>query len=199
MTKGDETRDAVLREALVQSSHVGLNGITIGGLAESVEMSKSGLFAHFRSKEQLQIEVLDFAAQQFRGLVVLPALGEARGEPRLRKLFERWLGWDGYADYALPGGCVFVGAASEFDDLPDGPVRTRLVHWHDLFLDAIATVIRSGIADGQFREDIDAEQLAHDLYAVMLGHHFAARLMREPGAADRAHAALDRLLEQIRR
>lgn len=187
----------MLREALAQSSQVGLNGITIGQLAESLEMSKSGLFAHFRSKEHLQVEVLDFAADWFRRLVVIPALEEPRGEPRLSLLFERWLGWDGFSDYALPGGCVFVGAAAEFDDLPDGPVRARLVQWHRAFLEAITNVIRSGVGEGHFRTDVDPDQAAHDFYALMLGHHFAGRLMRDPKAADRTRHAFNRFIDEI--
>lgn len=195
MSKGDATREAVLREALAQSSHIGLNGITIGRLAESLEMSKSGLFGHFRSKEQLQIAVLDFAGIRFRDLVLRPALAEPRGESRLRMLFERWLGWDGYADYALPGGCIFVGAATEFDDLPPGPVRDYLVEIHQQFWDAIATICRSGIDDGHFRADLDPDQVAQDLFAIMLGYSFAARLMHDPRAGDRARQAFDHLVE----
>src|SRR6478672_7074211 len=103
VSKGDETREAVLAEALAQSSQLGLRGITIGGLAESMGMSKSGLFAHFGSKEGLQSAVVDYASDWFVRLVLAPALKEPRGEPRVRALFERWLGWDGFSDYALPG------------------------------------------------------------------------------------------------
>src|SRR5690606_32208661 len=94
VSKGAETRELVLSEALRQASVVGLNGLTIGTLADRLSMSKSGLFAHFRSKDRLQVDTLDFAADKFRLHVVLPALREPAGEPRLRTLFERWLGWD---------------------------------------------------------------------------------------------------------
>src|SRR5262245_409254 len=127
MRKGEQTRDAVLAEALAQSSQLGLRGITIGGLAESMGMSKSGLFAHFGSKEGLQVAVMDFAIDRFIRVVLAPALTAPRGEPRVRALFDRWLGWDGYSDYALPGGCVFVGVTTEFDDEPDGAVRDKVV------------------------------------------------------------------------
>jgi len=198
MSKGEETREAVLSEALAQSSQVGLRGITIGGLAESTGMSKSGLFAHFGSKEGLQSAVMDYAADWFTRLVIRPALKEPRGEPRLRTLFERWLDWGGFSDYALPGGCIFVAVASEFDDAPDGPVRSKVVQVEKDLLDTIETIVRGGIGEGQFREDTDASSFAHDMLAVVLGYNFSARLLRDEAAGARAHAAFDRLLDHIR-
>jgi len=198
MSKGEETREAVLSEALAQSSQVGLRGITIGGLAESTGMSKSGLFAHFGSKEGLQSAVMDYAADWFTRLVIRPALKEPRGEPRLRTLFERWLDWGGFSDYALPGGCIFVAVASEFDDAPDGPVRSKVVQVEKDLLDTIETIVRGGIGEGQFREDTDASSFAHDMLAVVLGYNFSARLLRDDAAGARAHAAFDRLLDHIR-
>src|SRR5712691_7251134 len=120
MRKGANTRHAILTHATGLASQVGLTGLTIGALADHLRLSKSGLFAHFRSKEALQIQVLEHAAASFVEAVVRPALPLPRGEPRMRALFERWLEWD--QSGALPGGCVFVAAATELDDRP-GPVR----------------------------------------------------------------------------
>lgn len=198
MRKGEVTRETVLREALAQASRVGLRGITIGSLADSLEMSKSGLFAHFRSKESLQEAVLDHAAQAFGRLVVQPALQQPRGEPRLRAVFERWLGWDGDADYAQPGGCIFITVTTEFDDEPDSPVRDHIVRTQRDLLDSIETMVRAGVADGHFREDADPAQVAHELYGIVLAHHFAARMMRDPEASARTHAAFEHLLATIR-
>jgi AcrR family transcriptional regulator len=198
VSKGEQTREAVLAEALAQSSQVGLRGITIGGLADSMGMSKSGLFAHFGSKEGLQAAVMDYAADWFAKLVIRPALKEPRGEPRIRALFERWLGWGGFSDYALPGGCIFVAVASEFDDAPDSPVRTKVVQTETDLLDTIETIVRSGIAEGHFREDADPAAFAHDLLAIMLGFNFSARLLRDAAATDRARDAFERLLDHIR-
>ncbi|SDP30593.1 DNA-binding transcriptional regulator, AcrR family [Pedococcus dokdonensis] len=198
MSKGDDTRDSVLRVALAQSSRVGLRGITIGSLADALEMSKSGLFAHFGSKEGLQAAVMDYAAESFTQLVIRPALRAPRGEPRLRLLFERWLGWGGYADYALPGGCIFVSVASEFDDEPDGPVRAKVVQTERDLLDTIETIVRGGVTEGQFDEAADAAAFAHDMLAIVLGYNFSARLLRDPAAAGRAHDAFDRLIDHIR-
>ncbi|WP_237565600.1 TetR/AcrR family transcriptional regulator [Ornithinimicrobium cavernae] len=197
-TKGEQTREAVLREALAQASHVGLQGITIGGLAEALEMSKSGLYAHFRSKEQLQVDVLDFAGRVFIGRVLTPSLEQPRGEPRLRFLVELWLGWDGYADYALPGGCIFVTAAREFDDEPDGPVRDRVVSQQTGWLASLARVVAGGVTEGHFRADVDPAQVAHDINGMMLGYHFAARLLRDRAAANRTRTAFERLLRDLR-
>src|SRR5690606_8483273 len=158
----------------------------------------SGLLAQFRSKSRLQIETLVFAADRFRLHVVLPALREPAGEPRLRTLVERWLGWDTDAEYAMPGGCVFAAGSMEFDDLPDGPVRDRLVaHQTDLH-NSVATVYRSGVRAGAFRDDVDPDAVAQECYGLILGHHVAARLMRNPRARDFAEAGFGRLLASVR-
>ncbi|MCA1580689.1 MAG: TetR/AcrR family transcriptional regulator [Acidobacteria bacterium] len=195
MGKGEQTRDAILDHAMRLASKVGLAGLSIGRLAADLEMSKSGLFAHFQSKETLQVQVLDRAGALFAATVVRPALAAPRGERRLRALFERWLDWTKTA--GLPGGCLFVTAAVELDDRP-GPVRDRLVALQKEWLDVIARVARTGIPEGHFAGNLDPDQLAHDLYAVMLGYHHAARLLRDPRAADRARAGFESLLTATR-
>lgn len=197
-TKGAETREAVLHEALLQASRVGLQGITIGGLAESTGMSKSGLFGHFRSKEQLQVGVLEHAARQFRRFVVEPALQVEPGEPRVRELFGRWLGWDSGTEYALPGGCIFITATHEFDDGPDGPVRDLIAGLQRRWLTYLASTYRDGVSAGQFRADLAAEDFAYDLYGVMLAFNVGSRLLREPAAEQRARDAVERLLDRAR-
>ncbi len=192
MGKGDETRLAVLDQAVGVARRVGLSGLTIGTLAEQAQLSKSGLFAHFRSKEALQLSVLEHARGGFETAVVRPAVRAPRGEPRVRELFDRWLWWD-----SLPGGCPFIAAATEFDDQP-GPVRDRLVRdQRDLF-DSITTVFRTGISEGQFRPDADADQFAQDFYGVILACHHAIRLLGDERAEDRARRALDALLANAR-
>ncbi len=195
LTKGEETRQAILTHAAGLARQVGLSGLTIGALADDLRLSKSGLFAHFRSKETLQIQVLEHAAANFTEAVVRPALAEPRGEPRMRALFEGWLAWE-KAD-ALPGGCVFVAAASELDDRP-GPVRDRLVELQRQWLAVIATTFRKGVEAGRFRGDADAEQFAQDVYGVMLAFHHHTRLLRDPRAESRARRAFETLLEAAR-
>lgn len=190
-TKGADTRHAVLERAVALASKVGLGGLTIGTLADDLKLSKSGLFGHFRSKEALQIQVLDHAAERFVAAVVRPALAQPRGEPRLRSLFHRWLDWA--RSSPMPGGCLFVAAATELDDQP-GPVRDRLMQLQRDWLGVIATSFRKGIEEGHFPPDADAEQFAHDLYGVMLAYHHAHRLLRDPKAEGRARHAFEALL-----
>jgi AcrR family transcriptional regulator len=190
--KGEETRLAVLDQAVELARRVGLGGLTIGSLAEQAQLSKSGLFGHFHSKEGLQLQVLEHARAGFEETVARPALRSPRGEPRIRELFERWLRWD-----AMPGGCPFVAAATEFDDQP-GPVRDRLVRdQRDLF-DMIATVFRTGIAEGHFRADADADQFAQDFYGVVLANHHVIRLLGDARAESRARSAFEALLDAAR-
>jgi AcrR family transcriptional regulator len=190
MSKGIETRQAVLDEAARVASRVGLGGLTIGSLAASTQLSKSGLFGHFQSKESLQLQLLEHTRARFVELVVRPTLAAPRGEPRLRELFRRWLAWD---TDALPGGCLFVAASAEFDDQP-GPVRDRLAQDQRDWMDTIAQVFRTGIAEGHFRPDADPGQFAYGLYGTMLAYHHASRLLGDPDAADRADRAFEALL-----
>ena len=196
MSKGDSTRAAIVEKGVSLATQVGLEGLTIGRLATDLGLSKSGLFAHFRSKEALQIQVLDAAAERFVDEVVKPAVREPRGEPRVRALFDRWLAWT--KTNSGPGGCLFVAAAAELDDRP-GSVRDRLVALQKGWLEMIAIVFRTGVTEGVFRPDLDPEEFAHDLYSVMLGFHHASRLMRDPSAEKRANAAFGRLLTSARR
>ena len=182
----------MLDRAVQVARQVGLSGLTIGSLAEQTEMSKSGLFAHFRSKESLQIQVLEHARAGFEDVVARPALRAPRGEPRLRELFDRWLAWD-----ALPGGCPFVAAATEFDDRP-GPVRDRLVRDERDMVDMIATIVRSGVTEGDFRDDVDPEQVAQDFYGVILARHHMLRLLRDERADGRARHAFEALVAAAR-
>lgn len=196
MSKGELTRQAILDRATAVASAAGLEGLTIGKLAEELELSKSGLFAHFGSKGSLQVAVLENAAARFVEIVVKPALRARRGEARLRALFEHWSEWPKKS--RLPGGCVFIAAAAELDDRP-GPARACLVKQQRDFLELIATTVRGAVTEGQFRKDLDAEQFAHDFYAVMLGFHHATRLLKDPRAEKRAVHAFEALLDGARR
>ena len=196
MRKGELTHQAILQRAVRLASRVGLEGLSIGGLAEDLSLSKSGLFAHFESKADLQVQTLEEASRIFTEHVVRPALSKPRGEPRLRAAFEHWLGWSRAA--ALEGGCLFMAASVELDDR-EGPARERLVQSEQDWLDSLATIVRTCISEGQFRADTEPEQVAHDLYGIVLAYHHAARLMRDPKADARAHRAFDNLLAAHRR
>ena len=192
MTKGEETRQAILARAFELATVVGVSGLSIGRLAEATGLSKSGLFAHFGSKEALEVAVVEEASRQFVQDVMVPALRQARGEPRLRALFERWLDWG-----ERPGGCFFVGVSAELDDRP-GPARDALVQACRDWIDALATAARIAVSEGHLRPDLDPDQFAFELYGVMLGAHTFGRFLRDPAALDRARQAFERLLATSR-
>lgn len=192
MAKGEETRREILGTALALASEVGLEGLSIGLLAERVGMSKSGLFAHFNSKEGLQIAVLEEAAQRFVTLVVAPALRRPRGRPRVEALFERWLAWSQLE--IMPGGCIFFSAASELDDRP-GPARDQLVSSQRDLQETLAHAVRIAKSEGHFRADLDEAQFVFELFGIMHSCSFHMRLMRDPDSQARAERAFVRLVQ----
>jgi AcrR family transcriptional regulator len=195
MSKGEQTRAAIVEQSLDLATVVGLNALSIGTLAEHTGMSKSGLFAHFGSKEALQLAVLDAAEQRFVELVVKPASQAPRGIARIRELFERGLEWD--KRWAGRGGCVFKASEAEFDDQP-GAVRERLVEAQRKWRDTVVRIAQSAIKTGEFPPDLDCEQFAHELVSINLGYAHANRLLRDPKAEARARAAFERLIEHSR-
>lgn len=196
MSKGEQTRQHILGHALALASEIGLERVSIGALAERTKLSKSGLFAHFRSKQALELAILDEAAARFIQDVVSPALREARGEPRVHALLQRWLDWS-RAGY-MPGGCVFVAAISDTHDLP-ASVRDRLASTQRDWLDTLTTAVRIAIDEGHFRRDLDPAQLAYELLALAYGHHLISQLLPRPDAAAHWRAAYERLLGDARR
>jgi AcrR family transcriptional regulator len=195
MRKGEKTREVILDRALRMASELGLEGITIGRLADELDLSKSGLFAHFSSKENLQVETLDRAAARFTEVVVRPALAVPAGEPRLRALFEGWLDWP--KRVRQPGGCIFAAAAAELDDRP-GPARDRLVELQREWLATIERVVLRAKEVGHLGEHVDPAQLAFELLGITLSLNYHARLLRDPRARERAMAAFERLVADAR-
>jgi AcrR family transcriptional regulator len=193
--KGETTRHTILEHAAGLATQIGLEGITIGRLAEDLSLSKSGLFAHFQSKEALQLQVMEFAASRFVDAVVKTALRAPRGEPRVRALFDHWLAWPQRS--GLPGGCFFVAASVELDDRP-GPVRERLVRMQRDWLDTLAQAVRIAVSEGHFQKDVDPDQLAYEMYGIMLVTHHATRLLQDGTAGARAREAFERLLASAR-
>jgi AcrR family transcriptional regulator len=195
MSKGAATRDRIIESALRTASVEGLEGISLGRLASDVGMSKSGLFAHFQSKEALQVDVLEAAARKFAQVVIEPALAAPRGEPRVRSLFERWLAWERHE--SLPGGCVFVHAAAELDDRP-GPARDALVGWQRQWLQVLARAARIAVDEGHFRAGLDADLFAFQQLGLVLGYFNARRLLDDVGAEERVRLAFDALVAAAR-
>jgi AcrR family transcriptional regulator len=190
-SKGTTTRQRILGKGLELVSEQGFTGITIGGLAERTNLSKSGLFAHFGSLETLQIALLQQAADLAKEEVMEPALLAAKGLPRLQTYFERLLGWA--ARSGLPGGCPFVGAASEFDDV-EGPVRSYVVETLGGMIEVFQRLILEAVAKKHLSKKADAKYLAWQLLGIYTSHHTMQRLMRDPDADKVAKQAFQALL-----
>ena len=191
MRKGAETRERILDQAVRLASRDGLEGLTIGTLSTELGLSKSGLFAHFGSKDELQLQVLQATVQRFEETVIHPALSAPRGEPRIRAVFERWLDWEN--NPSMPGGCLLIAAAVEFDDRP-GPQRDYLQEAHRRRFAFIAKGARMAVEAGHFRPDLDVEQFSFDVTAIALGYHHMHRMLRHPKADEHARASFERLL-----
>jgi AcrR family transcriptional regulator len=192
-TKGERTRAAILDAALRLVSKAGLDGLTIGTLAEATGMSKSGLFAHFGSREELLLAVLAHGQAQFSEVVFQPAMAKPRGLPRLRAMFVHWLDWTESAE--LPGGCPMIGGASEFDDRP-GPVRDMLAGGQRTWIETLKRALRQAIDEGQLAASTDPEQIAFEMFGIALVVHHHRRLLGYPKARSRALTALDSLFRR---
>jgi AcrR family transcriptional regulator len=191
-SKGEQTRERILDAAQAIASREGLEGLTIGGIAERLDMSKSGVFAHFGSREDLQIAVIDDYARKFLDAVFLPALKNARGLPRLKAMFENWL--DRIVFVEIPNGCVFVSGAVEFDD-KEGPVRDRMVAVNRAWQGEMRKAVLQAIEVGHLNAGTDPDQLVFELYGVMLSLHHDARLLRDARAVERARLSFKRTID----
>ena len=190
MVKGKDTRVTIIETGLEMASQLGLECVTIGNLSKEMQMSKSGLFAHFQSKENLQIDILNYAAEDFRQFVILPALKTERGISRIRYLVDRWIGWGN----KLTGGCIFVSAGMEYSDRP-GKVRETLLRQQEEWIDCLRRIAKSAIKAGDFRKEIDCEQFAFDLYSLLLGFHYYYKLLNDKKTKKRQQVAFERLLK----
>ncbi|WP_100446806.1 alpha/beta fold hydrolase [Glycomyces xiaoerkulensis] len=189
MRKGELTRQAILDVAVRMARYNGLSGLTIGSLAAACDMSKSGVYAHFKSKEALQMACMDRNAEQFSDEVVRPALAKPRGLSRLRALVENWMYW-----YSRPGGCLYMAAAAEFDDLA-GPLHDKMVADQRDLIDALARIADTAVAEGELPETTDVAQMAQEVFGTLLSYSWMHRILDEPDAADRAWRAFNRVVE----
>ena len=190
MPKGEATRTAILDQALDLASELGLEGLTLGALAKQAEMSKSGLYAHFGSKEELQVQVLHAAADRFTKVVLTKAFSEPRGLPRIRVMFEGWLTW---GEQEFPGGCPFIAAAAEFDDRP-GAVRDVLTDHIGKMLEMMSRAARFAVDEGHFHPGLDPDQFAYEYWALLLAHHHYCRLLRNEETDTRTRRAFESLI-----
>lgn len=190
--KGQATRAHILDQALDLSTELGLEGMSVGVLAKVVGMSKSGLYAHFDSKEALQVAVLDHAAAVFVAKVVKPALATPRGLSRVRALFEGWMRW---TSTVFPGGCPFVQAASDMHARP-GPVRQAVgQHLRDV-LTVITRSAQTAVESGEFRADLDLEQFAYEFWANIVSYQHYGHFLELGHAPERARLAFEGLVHR---
>lgn len=191
----NNTNERLLHEGLRLLSQQGLRGVTLGKLAEHVGMSKSGVFAHFRSIEDVQIALLEHTARCSAPLIVEPALGASEGLPRLEALMRAWLGWSARA--GLPGGCPVAAAMFELDDI-EGPVRDKVLELEGTWRALLRQQVEDARRLGQLRSGLDIDQLLFELCGIYLCHHVSLRFVRDPRADVLALHALEALFERVR-
>ena len=191
MRKGEQTRAAILDAALDLAGRDGLEGLTIGLLAERMQMSKSGVFAHFGSREDLQVEVVREYHRRFEEEVFFPSLREPRGLPRLRAMLSRWFE---KRIHEVTTGCIYISGAVEYDDRADSQVRELLVASVTMWRAALLRAISQAIEEGHLRRDTDPALMLFELYSVTLGLHHDGRFLHLPDAVDHAWAALEKLI-----
>jgi AcrR family transcriptional regulator len=190
MQKGQQTKVTIIEAALGLATQIGLEGLSIGAIAEITQMSKSGVFAHFGSREELQISVIREYFSRFEQEIFYPALQETRGLPRVRALFGNWMK---RVAVEIQSGCIFISGAVEFDDRP-GPVRDALASSVQTWLQALYRAIVQAQECGQLLTDADPNQIAFEIHGLILALHYEARFLKNPGSLERANTAFTNIL-----
>ena len=190
LPKGQQTKAHIVDVALHMATHHGLESLSIGGLAEATGMSKSGVFAHFGSREELQIMVVREYHERFEEEVFYPALQQARGLPRLSALFHNWMN---RTSVEIDSGCLYISGAVEFDDRP-GPVRDALADSVRIWLAAMRRAVVQAREAGHLQAGADAQQMAFEIHGLILALHYDARFLKTPGAAARANTGFEHIL-----
>lgn len=188
--KGQQTKAAIVDAALGLATQIGLEGLSIGALAEVMRMSKSGVFAHFGSREELQISVIREYHARFEEEVFFPALQQPRGLPRLRALFNNWMN---RTSIEIDSGCLYISGAVEFDDRP-GPVRDALAGSVRTWLAAMYRAVVQAKEAGHLRPDADEHQMAFEIHGLILALHYEARFLKTPGSIDRSNTGFANIL-----
>ncbi len=188
--KGQQTKAVIVDAALGLAAQMGLEGLSIGAVAELTGMSKSGVFAHFGSREELQISVVREYHARFEQEVFYPALQKPRGLPRLRALFANWMR---RTSTEVDSGCIYISGAAEFDDRP-GPVRDALVESVGIWREAVYRAVVQAKDEGHLRAGADERQIAFEIHGLILVLHYEARFLRVPGVLERANAGFDNIL-----
>ncbi len=190
--KGQQTKLAIVDAALGLASQIGLEGLSIGVLAEVTRMSKSGVFAHFGSREELQISVIREYFHRFEQEIFYPALKMPRGLPRLQALFANWMK---RVTVELQSGCIFISGAVDFDDRT-GPVRDALASSVKTWLAAVHRAVVQAKEEGHLSPDADERQIVFEIHSLILGLHYEARFLKTPGSIERANKGFERILAQ---
>lgn len=188
--KGQQTKAAIVDAALGLATQIGLEGLSIGALAEVMNMSKSGVFAHFGSRDELQMSVIREYHTRFEQEVFFPALKAPRGLPRVRQLFDNWMQ---RTSVEIDSGCIYISGAVEFDDRP-GPVRDALASSVQVWLDAVRRAIEQAVEQGHLRQNTDAAQMGFEIHALILALHYEARFMCNPSSLQRAVKAFESIV-----
>ena len=189
--KGQQTKAAIVDAALGLAAQLGLEGLSIGALADIMRMSKSGVFAHFGSREELQITVVREYHHRFEQEVFYPAMRAPRGLPRLRQLFENWVR---RTSIEIDSGCIYISGAVEFDDRP-GPVRDALAGSVDVWMQALRRSVAQARDEGHLRAEVDEAQLAFEIHGLILALHYEARFLHSDQALPRARHGFERLMQ----
>lgn len=192
MQKGQQTKAAIIDAALGLATQMGLEGLSIGALAEVMQMSKSGVFAHFGSREELQIAVVREYYRRFEAEVFAPAMRKPRGLPRVRALFENWMR---HTSAELDSGCIFISGAVEFDDRP-GAVHDALAEAVDAWIGAMTRAVAQACEEGHLAAGADPRQISFEIHALILALHYEARFMRRPGSQARARQGFVNILQR---
>ncbi|WP_353361717.1 TetR/AcrR family transcriptional regulator [Acidovorax sp. FG27] len=190
LQKGQQTKAVIVEAALGLATHIGLEGLSIGALADVTGMSKSGVFAHFGSREELQISVVREYHTRFEQEVFYPAMAAPRGVARLRAMFGNWMQ---RTSIEIDSGCIYISGAVEFDDRA-GPVRDALASSVLTWLAAMKRAIEQSMELGELRADVNPEQMLFEIHGLILALHYEARFLQTPGSIDRAHAGFDNIL-----
>ncbi len=188
--KGQQTRAVVIDAALLLATQIGLEGLSIGAVAELTHMSKSGVFAHFGSREELQISVVREYHRRFEQEVFFPALAVPRGLPRLRAMFGNWMK---RTSIEIDSGCLYISGATEFDDRP-GPVRDALVESVSAWQAAVNRAVVQAKEEGHLRANADERQIAFEIHGLILALHYEARFLRVPGSIERVMAGFESIV-----
>ena len=192
MQKGQQTKATIVDAALGLATQIGLEGLSIGALAEVARMSKSGVFAHFGSREELQLSVVREYHERFEVEVFYPVLKEQRGLPRLRALFANWMK---RTSAEIDSGCLYISGAAEFDDRP-GPVRDALASSVKTWLKAVHRAVKQARDEGHLSPELDANQMVFEIHGLILALHYEARFLKSAHSLARASLGFENILQR---